>query len=306
MKVIVIIPAKDEEANIGNVLSRIPSYCSVVVVNDGSIDKTKEVAESHGATVISNHKSMGVGYTFRKGINYALEQGSDYIINIDADGQMFPEDIPWLLLPLIRGEAGMSTAIRFGFKHIPYKMPLLKKWGNKFFSKFTSKLVNDKFRDTQCGFRAYTRETATKLVLFSDFTYTQESFISLASKGVNIVEIPLFIHGQRKGKSKVVKNVFDYGRKALSAMLLSFRDYKPFSFFGLPGLAMLTTGFVIEIVMLVRKLFFEKPFFDYPWLILLGIVLFLTGVLLIIFYLLADMNVRNKKIMEEIICKLKM
>ena len=115
----VIMPALNEERTIAGLIKRIPreipgiSDVTVILVDDGSTDRTREVAEKAGALVITHPKTRGVGLAFQAGVKKTLELGADFMVNMDADGQFNPEDIPTLIAPLIEGQAGFVTASRF-------------------------------------------------------------------------------------------------------------------------------------------------------------------------------------------------
>lgn len=309
LHVVVMIPAYNEEKTIGGVIKSIPRNCAnkvqVLVINDGSKDKTVEVAKEAGADVIiSNQTNLRLGRTFKKGINKALEMGADIIVNIDADGQFNTADIPRLLQPIIDGKADMATCSRFKDPQLTPKMPPLKKFGNKMFAQILNFFLNKRYHDTQCGFRAYSREAALNLVLFGHFTYTQEVFIDLVKKGFRIIEIPCKVKGERKGRSRVVKNVLDYGLKAAMIILRSARDYEPFKFFGIPGIFLLGIGFSSNIILFIRWLIIQR--ID-PFLIVIYFNIFaiIIGTLLVILGLLADMLDRNRQLQEDILYRMK-
>jgi len=309
LQVVVMIPAYNEEKTIREVIQSIPRNCAnkveVLVMNDGSKDKTAEVAWEAGAdAVISNQTNLRLGRTFKKGIDKALEMGADIIVNIDADGQFNPADIPKLLQPIVDRKADMVTCSRFKNPKLIPRMPPLKKFGNKLLARILNLFLNKKYYDTQCGFRAYSREAALRLVLFGHFTYTQEVFIDLVKKGFRILEIPCQVRGQRKGKSRVVKNVLDYGLKAAMIILRSARDYEPFKFFGIPGIFLLGIGFLSNFILFIRWLIIERV--D-PFLIVIYFNIFaiIIGALLVILGLLADMLDRNRQLQEDILYRIK-
>ncbi len=309
MLVVVLIPAYNEESTIGSLIQNIPRTCAekvqVLVLNDGSKDKTEEVAKKSGADRIVSHSSnLGLGTAFKDGINEALAMGADIIVNIDADGQFNPQDIPRLLEPIINGKADMVTCSRFKDPLMRPKMPYLKYIGNKLFSLLISWFLEKKFYDTQCGFRAYSREAALRLTLFGKYTYTQEVFIDLVKKKFRIVEVPCQVVGERKGKSRVVKNVFSYGLKVMLIIIRSMRDYEPLKFFGMPGFFMVLLGTLSSLILFIRWLLMERV--D-PYLIVVygNIFLIIIGVLFIILGLITDMLDRNRQIQEEIMYHIK-
>src|SRR6185436_12348865 len=163
-KLVVLIPALNEAKTIGQVIDAIPKQISgittiaTLVVNDGSTDSTKSIAESKGATVINHQHPQGVGAAFHSGIRQALIMGPDIIVNVDADGQFNPQDIPQLITPILREEADFTTATRFANNEFMPAMPAIKKWGNKWVTRMVNTITGESFTDVSCGFRAYSRE----------------------------------------------------------------------------------------------------------------------------------------------------
>ncbi|OQB44097.1 MAG: Undecaprenyl-phosphate mannosyltransferase [Parcubacteria group bacterium ADurb.Bin159] len=313
MKLVILIPAFNEEKSLGKVLGKIPQkikgvdQIDVLVVNDGSTDQTAAIARQNGAKVVTHPKNRGLGAAFKTGIDEALKMGADIIVNIDADGQFNPKDIPLLIAPILSGQAQMATATRFKEKAlIPANIPPAKLWGNRQFTKLVNFLTGENFTDTQCGFRAYSREAALRLNLFGQFTYTQEVFIDLLEKGMNIVEVPLkvtyFKNSQRK--SAISGSLLKYGFRALEIILRTFRDYRPLLFFGIPGMAICLPGFILALGSLIYWLILKKttPVRMY---LFTGIVLILFGFLLIFLALVADMFKRMRKNQEEMLYQMK-
>ena len=229
----VVIPAYNEETKIGNVIETMPTFVDyTIVVNDGSTDKTADIAKAKGVIVLTHKKNKGVGAAIATGIRKALMLNIDIMVNIDADGQFNPQDIIKLINPIITKQADFVTGSRFKDPDYYPQMSKIKFIGNKIMSYLISRITGQKFYDVSCGFRAYSKESLIRLNLFGDFTYTQETFLDLTFKGISIVEIPIKVRGTREhGKSKVASNLFKYGWKTLNIILKSFRDYKPFKLF---------------------------------------------------------------------------
>ena len=234
-KICVIIPAFNEESQIGTVLDKLPHFIDIkIVVDDGSTDGTADIAQRKGALVVSHGKNKGVGAAFQSGLRKAIESSVDVMVNIDADGQFNPNDIEKLIKPIIEDGVDFVTASRFKDPDLYPKMTRTKFYGNKIMSFLITKIVGQKFHDVSCGFRAYSRQGLHRINLFGEFTYTQETFLDLAFKRVPIVEIPIEVRGTREhGKSKVASNLFRYGYQTLKIILKSCRDYKPFSLFAI-------------------------------------------------------------------------
>jgi len=305
---VVILPALNEEKTVASVVSAIPrdipgfDRVEAMVIDDGSTDGTVEAARAAGAHVVSHGGRRGVGVAFATGIDAALRRGADLIVNMDADGQFDPADIPALLEPILSGEADFATCTRFGKKEFEPDMPRIKRWGNAMMCRIINWIIwGQKFTDVSCGFRAYTRETALKLNLFGEFTYTQESFIHLASKDVRMVEVPLRVRGVREhGKSRVASNLWRYGVNAMLIILRSMRDVRPLKFFGLIAAWLLALGVSCGAFVVVWWAFtgHTSPFRS----VLIGSATFLLlGFLVGVLALLADMMGRLRRTVDQVL-----
>jgi glycosyltransferase involved in cell wall biosynthesis len=239
VSVVVTLPALNEEATIAEVIAAIPQNMQGVdsvqalVVDDGSTDATVRCATEAGAHVFSFTHNRGLGAAFAQGIRSALALGADIIVNIDADGQFNPADIPKLLEPIIAGRADMVTASRFADPKLIPDMPQLKKWGNRRFARLITRLTHQKLHDVSCGFRAYSRDAALRTTLLGGHTYTHEVILDLAFRQLRIVEVPIKVIGVRPvGKSRVAGNLWKYGWNSISIICRAYRDYKPMQVFG--------------------------------------------------------------------------
>jgi glycosyltransferase involved in cell wall biosynthesis len=307
MKLVVIIPALNEENTIGDVIAAVPTeidgidQIEVVVIDDCSSDQTRMIAESAGALVITHCENKGVGAAFHTGMKAALKKGADFIVNIDGDGQHNPGDIPALLKPVLEGKADFTTASRFKEPSLVPRMPKMKLWGNKMMSRLISYLTGKKFYDVSCGFRAYTRDTALRLTLVGKFTYTQETFLDLAFKGLSIIEIPLVVKKEREfGESRVASNLWKYGYRTSKIIFRAFRDYKPLRFFGFISLPFFGLG-VLLIMFLALHYFSAGQFFPHKWAGFSGVALVILGLILFILGLVADMLDRIRLNQEELL-----
>ncbi|MHA1788209.1 MAG: glycosyltransferase [Candidatus Helarchaeota archaeon] len=301
----VIIPAYNEDNTIGSVIQNIPREIDgiddviVIVVDDGSIDETVNESLQAGADVIvKHHTNGGVGVAFRDGVNKALELGVDILANLDADGQHDSADIPRLVNPILNDNYDVVIGSRF-IDSRDLEMPWIKRLGNCIFTKLISWFIGKNLSDTQSGFRAFSKEAALRMNFFGKFTYTQESIMDLGMSGMNIHEIPIKVK-TREGKSKVVKNWYSYGIKALSIILRSLRDYKPLAFFGFFGLIISIAGFSTGLFVLFHYLVSGKTS-PYGSLLSFTILSILSGLFLIVLALIADMQSRHRQIQQEIL-----
>ncbi|MCG8586544.1 MAG: glycosyltransferase family 2 protein [Pirellulales bacterium] len=305
---VVVLPALNESATIRQVLERIPRHIDgidaiqTVVVDDGSTDDTAELAEAAGAVVVRHPHNLGVGAAFASGLDEALGLGADVIVNMDADGQFRPEDIPALIDPILRKGYGFVTCTRFADAGKVPEMPWIKIWGNRMMCRLVNAITQGpKFTDVSCGFRAYSRETALRLNLFGSFTYTQETFIDLAAKRVAMTEVPLVVRGVREhGKSRVASNLLRYALNASAIILRAFRDWRPLTFFGGIALVFLLIGTAMVSFVGCWWLATSRTA---PWtsLITLGATNVVLGIVFGVLALVADQIGRVRSIQERLL-----
>jgi len=243
MKVIVSIPAYNEEHTITPVIKDIQKVMrdakldhEIIVINDGSSDKTVEVAKHAGAIVYSNKRNLGLAETFKHEMRRCMQHKADIIVHTDADGQYPAEYIPQLVKKIKNG-ADLVLGSRFGKGS--YAGSGTKKWGNKMFALLFSNLLHTKITDTTTGFRAFTREVA-ELPIINDFTYTQEQLIRAGKKKMIIEEIA--IRGRKTRPSRLFKGPIQYAVKAWINILRIYRDFAPLKFFGFFGSIFLLIG----------------------------------------------------------------
>jgi len=254
-----------------------------LVVDDGSSDSTADLARKSGAIVYSHPKNYGLAETFKTELKKCLELKADVIVHIDADGQYKAEDIPRLIKEIDKGNY-LVLGSRF-MGHIEY-MPLLKRFGNKVFSKVISNITKIKITDAQTGFRAFTKEVAKNINVISTFTYTQEQIIKSVKQKYKVKEIPVDVRKTRK--SKLMKNPFDFALKAGINILRIYRDYEPLKFFGFFGMILLITGLVMGIWL--AYLFLTTGSVGHIPSTILSMMLILMGIQILLFGLFADMN----------------
>ena len=182
-----IIPAYNEEKNIANIVKKTKKYADkVIVVDDGSKDNTKGLAEKSGAIVLKHIVNLGKGATLKTGCDYAIKKGATLLIALDADAQHNPDDIPRFIKKL------KEYDIVFSYRKLSYNMPLVLRFGNWFISNIVRVLYRVSLNDTQCGFRAFSSE-AYKKIRWNASNYSMESeMISRAGKQrLKYVQIPI-------------------------------------------------------------------------------------------------------------------
>jgi len=290
MKVIITIPAYNEERTLPKVLTEIKEVMSttkhnytILVLNDGSSVNTVAVAENLGAIVVSHKKNRGLAETFKSEMKACLQHTADIIIHTDADGQYPSSHIVELIEKI---ESGYDLVLGSRFKDQKNgHMPFLKKLGNIAFSKVLSHLTKVRLTDTTTGFRAFTAEIARDIKYINTFTYTQEQIIKASRQGFRITEIP--IKARKTRESRLFKNPFEYAVKAWINIFRIYRDYQPLSFFGRIGGGLFGGGFLIGMWLLYR--FITLGYVGRVPSTILSMLLMLTGLQIILFGFLADM-----------------
>lgn len=308
MKLVVIIPAYNEEKTIGQVIKEIPrkipgiSKVLVLVINDGSTDKTTQIAKKAGANIIIHHKmNKGLAPTFRDGLEAALKAGADVIVNTDGDFQYDQSEIPSLIKPILDGKADIVLSYRdiFNLGH----MPLSKKIGNKIATTVTRIASGFPVIDAQSGYRAFSRDAALRMNVMSDYTYVQETIIQAMNKGLCIKQVPCKFR-RRQGKSRLISNVLSYAKNGAGTILRTYRDYSPLKVFVFGGSLFLLMGLAIGFVVM-EHYFSTGMLTPYHGRALLSTLFGMTGIMIIVFGLLADMMKTQRMIMEDALYRIK-
>lgn len=301
MKVVVTIPAYNEEKTLGKVLQDINRYMDffvqmskakdgkeyeyeVIVVSDGSTDNTVNIAKSNGAIVYEHQINKGLAKSYNSEMEYCLKHNADIIIHTDADGQYLAEEIPNLIWKV---EEGYDLVLGSRFLGTIEYMPWLKRFGNKAFSRVISKICGMKFTDCQTGFRGMSRRFVEDIRVISNYSYTQETVIRAVKGNYKVIEIPAYF-ARRDGKSRLMKNPFHYAVRASTNLLRIYRDYEPLKFFGSIGAIFIIASLIISGYLgygyLVGGILKHKT------LQLMATMAFLVGIQMIIFAFQADMN----------------
>jgi glycosyltransferase involved in cell wall biosynthesis len=204
---IAIIPALDEAASIGGVIAEIraadPSF-EIVVVDDGSSDGTAQLAEAAGARVLRLPYNLGIGGAVQGGFLYALERGFDVAVQIDADGQHVPAELPTLLAPLHAGEADLVIGSRFAAGE-SFRTSVVRRLAMRALAAVVSLAARQRLTDTSSAFRAFNRRG---IALFAaeypdGFLETVEATVTAARRGLRVVEVPVSMRPRAAGTSSL-------------------------------------------------------------------------------------------------------
>ncbi|MDH3816015.1 MAG: glycosyltransferase family 2 protein, partial [Acidobacteriota bacterium] len=256
MKLIIQIPAWNEEKHLPDALAALPTNVDgideieVLVVDDGSTDRTAEVARDAGAEVVRMPVHRGLAVAFSTGLRNAVERGADIIVNTDADNQYDASDIPALVQPILDGSAEMVIGDRqvASLRHFSPMKRLLQKLG----SSIVRRLSGTSVRDATSGFRAISRSAASRLHVFTRFTYTLETILQAGEAGLKVVSVPIRVNAGKSRPSRLFQSDFGYVLRSLASMARIVILYNPLRIFLMLG----AVPVVLGCALLVRFLYF--------------------------------------------------
>jgi glycosyltransferase involved in cell wall biosynthesis len=278
----VCIPAYNEESVIGLVVQNCLKYSDkVIVCDDGSTDQTATNAENAGATVLRNSTNKGKGAAMKQLFDFAKNSEADVIITIDGDGQFLPEEIDKLAKPIIEKSADIVIGYRFQNND---EMPFYRKLGNKFFDKVTSMASELPFRDTQSGFRSYSKK-AIDLISFNSngFAVDSEILINASKKDLKITEEKITVL-YNLGTKTSTKHPISHSGDILSSLIEIIAIRHPLKYLGLPGIILFLVGIIYSIVVVI--IFNDIRYFSIPSTLvalgslLIGLMMVLMSVVL--------------------------
>ncbi len=307
MKLFVQIPCLNEEGTIASVIRDIPRQIEgvdevkVLIINDGSSDRTVEVAcKARADYVVHLPFTQGLAKAFSTGINKCLEMGADIIVNTDGDHQYAGHDIPNLIQPIVEGKADIvigdrQTSTLTHFSYLKRKLQKLGSW-------IVGLLSDVRVPDVTSGFRAYSRDAALRLNVFSQFSYTLESIIQAGQNQMAVIHVPIHVNGPTR-RSRLFSNLSSYLKKSIATILRIYVLYQPLRTFLYVGGVI----FIMGTLGVFRFLFF--------WFTGTGQghiqSLTMSGVLLIIGFqvwmlgIIADLISVNRRLSEEILYRAK-
>lgn len=308
MKLIVQIPAFNEEEHIAAVIHQIPrnipdiSTVEVLVIDDGSTDQTADAAYEAGADhVISLHRNRGLAAAFQIGLDASLRLGADVIVNTDGDGQYPGDQIPQLVDPiftnhadLVIGNRQVDTVDHFSFQ---------KRWLQKFGSWIVRIASGTNVPDAPSGFRAYTRETALRLFVVSDFSYTIDNLIQAGKRRLSVTHVP--IRTQPTRPSRLHRGNWNFIKRQAATIVRTYATYEPLKTFFYLSLPFFTISFFLFIRL---TYIFIREGFNLPGHVqslVVASVAMIVGFLVIMFGLIADRIGDNRRLMDEILYRIR-
>lgn len=302
MKLIIQIPCYNEEKSLPITLKELPrkvkgfNKVEWLIINDGSTDKTVEVAKKHGVDhILSFKKNRGLAEVFKAGIDECVHLGADVIVNTDADNQYSAKDIPKLTRPILEGQAEIVIGARpiLKIKHFSIIKKLLQKFG----SYVVRNVSKTNIPDAPSGFRAITRDAALKLNVFNTYTYTLETIIQAGRKNMAITHVDIDVNEDLR-PSRLVKSIISYIRRSLFTIIRIFIIYEPFRFFMRIGTAIFGAGLILGIRYL--WFFFADGGKGHVQSLILASILMVIGFQTLITAFIADLLAANRVLLEDI------
>lgn len=303
MKLIIQIPCYNEEDSLPVTLSQLPRVVDGfdevewLVVDDGSTDKTVDVARSLGVDhIVKITKNSGLAKAFMAGIRACLKHGADVIVNTDADNQYHAGDIPKLVAPILEGRAEIVIGARpiDSIDHFSWTKKILQKLGS-----WVVRLASGTtIPDAPSGFRAISGSAAKNLNIFSHYTYTLEMIIQAGQKGISIVSVPVRTNPDLR-PSRLMRSMPQYILRSLLTIIRIFVTYRPFRFFFVIGSTMMTLGMLLGFRFLYYYIIVGKHVGMIQSLILASILIGM-GFQTITLALVADLLSVNRRLLERI------
>lgn len=304
MKLIIQIPAYNEEATIAKVVRDVPrsiagiDQVEVLVINDGSADQTVDCALAAGADhIVSLPYNRGLAFAFQAGLDACLRQGADLIVNTDGDHQYPGDQIPQLIAPIVRRQADIVIGDRQveQVRHFSARKRLLERFGSWVVRMASSTTVPD----APSGFRAYSREAALRLFVTSDFSYTLDNLIQAGKRGLKVAHVPIATNPTRP--SKLHHGSWHFIKRQGATIVRAYATYEPLKTFFYLSLPF----WLVALVLFVRLfIIFLQQDFSLPGNVqslIVAVMALIVGFLVMIFGLLADRIGDTRRLMEEIL-----
>lgn len=246
VRLIIQIPCLNEEDTLPETLAAMPrviegvDIVEIQIINDGSTDRTVEVARAHGADyIVDLPVNKGLSNAFMAGLEHALAKGADIIVNIDADNQYNANDIPQLIAPIVERRAEFVVGDRpiATIEHFSYAKRVLQLLG----SAVVRMASQTQVRDAPSGFRAISRDAALRLNSFDSYTYTLETIVQSGLSGIRIISVPIGVNGETR-PSRLIRSIPQYIWRSSKSILRTALVYAPGRFLFRLSLPLLVVG----------------------------------------------------------------
>lgn len=307
MKLIIQIPCLNEEKTLPITINDIPKKINgiddieILIIDDGSTDRTCEVAKTCAVDyIIKLNQTVGLARAFSIGIDACLKRNADIIVNTDGDNQYNGADIPKLIQPILQEKADMVIGARDmdkieDFSFIKKKLQKIGSWVVRIAS-------GTNIADATSGFRAFNREAAMRMNVISEFSYTLESIIQAGNRRISLMHIPISTNTKLR-EPRLFKSIWYYLRKSVPTIIRIYTMYQPLKVFAYVGVVLFISGISVSIR------FMYLYFFGYGGAhiqsLILSTILILSSFIFIMIGLLSDLIAGNRKIIEEILYRVK-
>lgn len=302
MKLIIQIPCFNEEETLGITYRDLPrkiegiDEIEYLIINDGSKDRTVEVARELGFHhIVSFKQNKGLAKGFMAGLDACLHLGADIIVNTDADNQYCGEDIEKLVRPILDGKADIVIGER------PIDSTEHFSWKKKKFQHLGSWVVRvasgTDIPDAPSGFRAFSREAALRINVTNEYTYTLETIIQAGHDKIAMTSVPIRTNGETR-PSRLFSSMWRYMKRSASVIIRSFMMYQPLRFFTLIGGILFLAGVALGMRYLVFLAAGTSS--GHVQSLILAAILMIAGVQTIVTGMLSDIIAANRKILEDI------
>ena len=306
MKLIIQIPCLNESGTLAETILALPrriegiDTIELLIIDDGSNDDTSGVARRMGVHHIVRHRrNRGLAAAFNSGMQRALAEGADIIVNTDADGQYVGEDIAKLVAPVVAGQADIVVGDR-GVADNPH-FGVFKRRLQRLGSATVKRLSQLEITDAVSGFRAISREAAQRINITTDFSYTTDMLIQAGRKRLAVVSVPIRTNAAAR-PSRLFKSIPDFISNTGMTMARVYLTYNPLRFF--TGIGLLTAA--VGVLPIMRFLWFiiQGSSDGHLQSLVLGSALVILGLLISILGLLADLIGTNRRLIEASLHKI--
>ena len=307
MKLIIQIPCYNEAETLPETLALLPTTIAgideieVLIIDDGSQDDTIAVARGSGVQHVlrlSGHK--GLAYGFNAGLDACLKLGADIIVNTDADNQYEAQDIPKIVQPILDGKAEIVVGDR-GVASLQAFSPLKRRL-QTLGSRVVGKASGLDIPDATSGFRALSRDAALRTMVLSDYSYTLETLIQAGVHKIPVMSVPIRTNSPRR-PSRLMRGTWDYLAHSSVTILRSYTLYRPLRVFTYASIAFIVPGLVLAIRYLVFFLMGQGA--GHVQSVILAAIFLIVGVQVGLIGLAADLISFNRKILEEILYRMR-
>lgn len=307
MKLIVQIPCFNEEETLPQTVADIPRHIEgidqieLLIIDDGSIDRTVEVAKRLGVDhIVINSKNRGLARTFKTGLDACLRLGADIIVNTDGDNQYMGADIPKLVKPILEANADIVVGDRQTNKvaHFSASKKKMQKLGS-----FVVRMLSETtIPDVVSGFRAFTRDAAMQMNIVSPFSYTIETVIQAGKKHLAITSVPIGTNPKTR-ESRLFKSIPSFIQNQLSTIIRMYTMYQPMRVFFIIGGILIVLGLIPSFRFLYYYIIGSGS--GHIQSLIFAAILFVVGFQVLMIGIVSDVIGFNRKLIEETLLRVK-